>query len=60
MIKQTQPKFFEGAAQFSAMKRHGTPEEVANAAVFLTSSAASYITDANLRVDGGALKNVNF
>jgi NAD(P)-dependent dehydrogenase (short-subunit alcohol dehydrogenase family) len=36
------------------MKRFGTPEEVADAVLFLTSSEASYITGVDLKVDGGA------
>jgi len=35
------------------IQRFGTPEEVADAAVFLCSKRASYITGAILRVDGG-------
>ena len=36
-----------------AIKRIGTPEDVANAALFLTSDGASYITGTVLAVDGG-------
>jgi NAD(P)-dependent dehydrogenase (short-subunit alcohol dehydrogenase family) len=35
------------------MKRFGTPEEVANAVLFLASREASYITGVDLNVDGG-------
>ena len=35
------------------MKRFGTPEEIANAVVFLSSSKASFITGACINVDGG-------
>ena len=38
--------------------RYGEPEEFANAAVFLFSTAARYITGASLQVDGGMLKHV--
>jgi len=42
--------------QQSALGRIGQPEEFANAAVFLVSPAASYITGVMLNVDGGIYK----
>jgi len=42
----------------SPMGRMGQPEEFANAAVFLVSPAASYITGVMLAVDGGMYKGV--
>jgi len=36
-----------------AIKRMGTPDEVAQAVLFLASSQASYITGTSLLVDGG-------
>jgi NAD(P)-dependent dehydrogenase (short-subunit alcohol dehydrogenase family) len=35
------------------LKRFGKPEEVAQAALFLASSASSYVTGVELNVDGG-------
>ena len=36
------------------LKRPGTPEEVANLALFLASDESSFITGADIRIDGGA------
>ncbi len=41
-----------------ALGRYGQVEEFANAAVFLLSDAAAYITGASLLVDGGLVKGV--
>ena len=43
-------------SQDSPLGRMGTPEEFANAAVFLVSPAASYLTGVMLTVDGGMYK----
>lgn len=47
------PGRLEVGAQRSPMQRAGKPEEVAEAVLFLASSAASYVTGANLSVAGG-------
>jgi glucose 1-dehydrogenase len=39
-------------------KRAGRPQDIAQAAVFLASDAADYITGTTLFVDGGMLLNV--
>jgi 3-oxoacyl-[acyl-carrier protein] reductase len=59
-IRAAHPPLFERAAQLSALGRHGRPEEVADAIAFLVSPRASYITGANLRIDGAAVKAVNY
>ncbi len=47
----------EAIAKRMPLHRLGEPEDVANAALFLCSNAASWITGVNLVVDGGALLN---
>lgn len=59
-VKAKQPAFYAAAARLAALGRHGTPEEVARAVAFLASPAASFITGANLRIDGGAIHTANF
>ena len=54
------PTLFAMAGKLAALGRLGTPDEVAKAVVFLCSPLASYITGANLRIDGGAVKTANF
>jgi 3-oxoacyl-[acyl-carrier protein] reductase len=43
------------AASYPPLGRLGTPEDMANAVLFLLSEAASYITGTELVVDGGLL-----
>jgi NAD(P)-dependent dehydrogenase (short-subunit alcohol dehydrogenase family) len=45
----------EGIAKMVPMKRLGEPEDIARAAVFLASDAASWITGDTLVIDGGML-----
>ena len=59
-IQAAMPDFYNGTKAQMPMGRLGTPGEVANAVVFLASPAASYITGANLVVDGGFTKRVQF
>jgi 3-oxoacyl-[acyl-carrier protein] reductase len=59
-VGKANPAMLERAAQLPAMGRLGTEIEVANAAVFLASPAASYVTGTNFRIDGGAIKAANF
>jgi 3-oxoacyl-[acyl-carrier protein] reductase len=58
--RQHKPKLYEMVQKLSALGRFGVPGDVARAVTFLVSPAASYITGANLRIDGGTLKSTNF
>ena len=58
--KREAPEAYAGAVARCPLGRLGAPEEVANAAVFLASPAASYISGTNLIVDGAATTRVQF
>jgi len=58
--KRNTPDAYAAAVARSPLKRLGTPEEVANAVVFLASPAAAFISGANLVVDGAATTRVQF
>ena len=47
------PEFAEFVTGMIAMKRLGTPEEVAAAVLYLVSPASGIVTGTSLRVDGG-------
>ena len=47
------PMIAKGLLAQTPLRRFGTPEDIANAALFLASDEASYITGAALNVDGG-------
>ena len=57
-IKQHMPDLYQGTLAQIPAGRFGTPEEVANAVVFLASPAASLITGVNLVADNGFTKRV--
>lgn len=52
---QREPRVFEQLAKWYPLRRVGEPEDVANAALFLASDEASWITGAVLPVDGGLM-----
>ena len=57
-IEEGNPELYESALALNPTGRMGTPQEMANAAVFLASERASFITGTNLVVDGALTKGV--
>jgi 3-oxoacyl-[acyl-carrier protein] reductase len=60
MIKDNNPELYKTALALNPTGRMGTPQEMANAVVFLASRAASFITGTNLVVDGALTRGVQF
>jgi len=59
-IEENWPEGVEGWKKAAPLKRLGQARDVANACLFLSSEAASWITGAELRVDGGVMSNKIF
>lgn len=59
-VKRHMPEMYETYLKNNPLGRMGTPQEVANTAAFLCSPAASFVTGANLIVDGGYTSRVNY
>ena len=58
--EQNAPEIFKGALARNPTGRMATPQDIANAAVFLASPASSFTTGSNLIVDGAISNRVNF
>lgn len=59
-IKDGNPELYKTALALNPTGRMGTPQEMANGAVFLASRAASFITGTNLVIDGALTRGVQF
>jgi 3-oxoacyl-[acyl-carrier protein] reductase len=59
-VEERDPERFKLMLSFNPTGRMGTPQEVANAVVFLASPRASFITGTNLIVDGALTQRVQF
>lgn len=59
-VKQNMPEFYDGIMAQIPIGRMTTGEEIANAIVFVASPACKAMTGANLVIDGGFTKRVQF
>lgn len=59
-VEQNMPDFFKQALSRNPTGRCASPQEIADAAVFLASPRSAYTTGSNLIVDGTVSNRVNF
>jgi 3-oxoacyl-[acyl-carrier protein] reductase len=59
-IEQNNPSLFATALELNPTGRMASPQEIARGVTFLASPAASFITGANLLVDGALTRGVQF
>jgi 3-oxoacyl-[acyl-carrier protein] reductase len=60
MIKDGNPELYAHALGLNPTGRMGTPEEMADAIVFLASPVSSFTSGTNLVVDGALTRGVQF
>ena len=56
--RDNRPEFYNAVLAQNPTGRMGTPEEIANVVVFLASERASFVTGANILVDGAATEGI--
>ena len=59
-IKNAMPDFYESTAKTHPGGELGQPQDVANAVAFLAGDSARHVNGANLFIDGGFMKRVNY
>ncbi len=59
-VERNNPEFFKKQIAANPLGRMGTPQEVASAAVYLASPAASFVSGTNLIVDGALTLGVQY
>lgn len=60
MVEQRAPEYFKNSLARNPLGRMATPQDIANAAVFLASPCSSFTSGTNLIVDGAITDRVNY
>lgn len=60
MVEEHMPEMFKATMARNPTGRMATPQDIANATVFLSSPASSFTTGINMVVDGAISRRVNF